>query len=114
MGFNRSTQNRPDHPLEYLQRTARTFEQIEAGISGLQHLPVRIMAPNDRVFTPEDQERWRELFPNAPPIIPIPIQTHIAQASEVGADLYAAAIGEVLDEAAQMASRQVESPGGVT
>ena len=55
-------------------------------------------------FPPEDQERWLELFPNAPPVIPIPDSTHVGQASELGADLIAGAIGEVLDEAAQMAS----------
>ena len=105
MGFNRSTQASPDHPLDYLQRTARTFAQIEAGLPGLQHLPVRVLSPeNDRVFPPEDQERWLELFPNAPPVIPIPDSTHVGQASELGADLIAGAIGEVLDEAGQMAS----------
>ena len=106
IAFMRSTQASPDHPLDYLQRTARTFAQIEAGIPGLQHLPIRVMAPeNDRVFPPENQERWLELFPNAPPIIPIPDQTHVAQGSEPGADLIAAAIGDVLDESAQMASQ---------
>ena len=103
--FNRSTQASSDHPLDYLQRTARTFAQIEAGLPGLQHLPVRVLSPeNDRVFPPEDQERWRELFPNAPPVIPIPDSSHVGQASELGADLIAGAIGEVLDEAGQMAS----------
>ena len=103
--FNRSTQASPDHPLDYLQRTARTFAQIEAGLPGLQHLPVRVLSPeNDRVFPPEDQERWLELFPNAPPVIPIPDSSHVGQASELGADLIAGAIGEVLDEAGQMAS----------
>jgi len=105
MGFNRSTQASSDHPLEYLQRTARTFAQIEAGLPGLQHLPVRVLSPeNDPAFPPEDQERWRELFPNAPPVIRIPDSGHVGQASELGADLIAGAIGEVLDEAEQMAS----------
>jgi len=100
MAFNRSTQNSPDHPLEYLRRTARTFRQTEAGLAKLQHLPVRIMAPGDRIFTPAEQERWRKIFPKAPPLIPIPVQQHVAQASEVGSDIIAAAIGDVLDEAA--------------
>jgi len=105
MGFNRSTQVSSDHPLEYLQRTARTFAQIEAGLPGLQHLPVRVVSPeNDPAFPPENQERWRELFPNAPPVIRIPDSGHVGQASELGSDLIVGAIGEVLDEAAQMAS----------
>ena len=101
-GFNRSTQNSPDHPLDYLRRTARTFAQIEAGLPKLQHLPVRVMAPDDAVFPPAGQEHWRELFPKAPPLIPIKNHSHIAQGSEPGSDIIAAAIGDVLDEAARM------------
>ena len=108
MAFNRATQNRADHPLEYLQRTARTFAQIEERLSGLQHLPVRVVAPeNDRVFPPEDQLRWLEFFPDAPPPILIPDHRHVGQGSEPGATIVAAAIGEVLDEAAER-----ESQGG--
>ena len=100
-GFNRSTQNSPDHSLDYLRRTARTFAQIEAGLSKLQHLPIRIVAPDDNVFSPEHQQRWREIFPKAPPLIPIKNHSHIAQASETASDIIAGAIGDVLDEAAR-------------
>jgi haloalkane dehalogenase len=98
--FNRSTQRSADHPLEYLRRTARTFEQIEQGLPKLQHLPVRIVAPDDQVFPPAHQERWRTIFPKAPPVIPIKVAQHVAQGSEVGSDAIAAAIAAVLDEAA--------------
>ena len=97
--FNRSTQKSLDHPLDYLRRTARTFAQIEAGLPKLQHLPVRIVAPNDQVFPPDHQERWRTIFPKAPPVVPINIAQHVAQGSEVGSDTIATAIADVLDEA---------------
>lgn len=99
--FNRSTQKSLDHPLDYLRRTARTFTQIEANLGKLQHLPVRIVAPDDQVFPPAHQEQWRRIFPKAPPVIPIKIAQHVAQGSEVGSDAIAAAIADVLDEAAR-------------
>lgn len=103
--FNRSTQKSLDHPLDYLHRTARTFAQIEADLGKLQHLPVRIVAPDDQVFPPAHQERWRKVFPKAPPVIPITVAQHVAQASEVGSDTIAAAIADVLDEAGRAGSQ---------
>jgi hypothetical protein len=105
--FNRSTQKSADHPLPYLRRTARTFQQIEAGLPKLAHLPVRIVSPDDQVFPPENQERWRMIFPKAPPLIRLPNHSHVAQASEQGADVIAGAIRVVLDEAGRSAG-----PGG--